>query len=155
MSPIRWLTWAQWHQQVLTRPQRSWVTHILLGGMYKGPSLSENRLLLTKQNCSYHGGGGLVAKTCPTLTAPWTIALQAPLSLRFPKQEYWSGLPFPSAGDLPNPGVEPDSCIKGRFFTDWATREAHVWPRNYHLGHLSWRNKKLCRTKWIITATFL
>ena len=79
--------------------------------MHKGPSLSENRLLLIKQNCSYHGGDGLVAKTCPTLTAPWTIALQAPLSLRFPKQEYWSGLPFPSAGDLPDPGVKPQSPV--------------------------------------------
>ena len=38
---------------------------------------------------------------------PWTIALQAPLSVGFPRQEYWSGLPFPSSGDLPNAGIEP------------------------------------------------
>ena len=37
---------------------------------------------------------------------PWTVACQAPLSMRFPRQEYWSGLPFPSPGDLPNPGIE-------------------------------------------------
>ena len=43
---------------------------------------------------------------------------QAPPSMGFSRQEYWSGLPFPSAGDLPDPGVEPDSHIKGRFFTD-------------------------------------
>ena len=38
---------------------------------------------------------------------PWTVAHQAPLSMGFPRQEYWSGLPFPSPGDLPNPGIKP------------------------------------------------
>ena len=38
---------------------------------------------------------------------PWTIARQAPLSMEFSRQEYWGGLPFPSPGDLPNPGIEP------------------------------------------------
>ena len=38
-----------------------------------------------------------------------TIVHQAPLSMGFPRQEYWSGLPFPSSGDLPNPGIEPAS----------------------------------------------
>ena len=40
---------------------------------------------------------------------PWTVAHQAPLSMGFSRQEYWSGLPFPSPGDLPNPGIEPGS----------------------------------------------
>ena len=40
---------------------------------------------------------------------PWTVAHQAPLSMGFSKQEYWSGLPFPSPGDLPDPGIEPRS----------------------------------------------
>ena len=40
---------------------------------------------------------------------PWTIARQAPQSVEFPRQEYWSGLLFPPAGDLPHPGVEADS----------------------------------------------
>ena len=44
------------------------------------------------------GGGGLVAKSCPTLVTPWTVARQAPLSMGFSRQEYWSGLPFPSPG---------------------------------------------------------
>ena len=48
-------------------------------------------------------GGGLVAKSCPT------VALQALLSVGFPRQEYWSGLPFPPPGDLPNPGIKPGS----------------------------------------------
>ena len=55
------------------------------------------------------GGGDLVTKSCPTLVTPWTIACQAPLSMGFSRQEYWSGLPFPSPGDLPNPGIEPRS----------------------------------------------
>ena len=41
--------------------------------------------------------------------ASWTVARQAPLSMGFSRQEYWSGLPFPSPGDLPNPGIEPIS----------------------------------------------
>ena len=51
-------------------------------------------------------GGGLVAKSCPTLATSWTVACQAPLSMGFPRQDYWSGLPFPSPGDLPNPWTE-------------------------------------------------
>ena len=53
--------------------------------------------------------GGLVIKLCPTLVTLWTVALQAPLSMGVSRQEYWSGLPFPSPGDLPNPGIEPGS----------------------------------------------
>ena len=41
------------------------------------------------------GGGALVTKSCPTLVTPWTVACQAPLSMGFSRQEYWSGLPFP------------------------------------------------------------
>ena len=52
---------------------------------------------------------------------PWTAACQTPLSMEFSKQEYWSGLPFPPPGDLPNPGIKPVSlasaALAGRFFT--------------------------------------
>ena len=40
---------------------------------------------------------------------PWTVAYEAPQSMEFSRQEYWGGLPFPSPGDLPNPGIEPGS----------------------------------------------
>ena len=40
---------------------------------------------------------------------PWTVAYEAPLSMGFSRQQYWSGLPFPSPGDLPDPGIEPGS----------------------------------------------
>ena len=47
----------------------------------------------------------------------WTVARQAPLSMEFSRQEYWSGLAFPSPGDLPHPGIEPKSlALAGGFF---------------------------------------
>ena len=51
----------------------------------------------------------LVIKSCPTIVTPWTVAHQAPLSMGFSRQEYWSGLPFPFPGDLPDPGIKPRS----------------------------------------------
>ena len=48
-------------------------------------------------------------QSCLTLAIPWTEASQVPLSVGFSRQEHWSGLPFPSPGDLPNPGIEPGS----------------------------------------------
>ena len=51
----------------------------------------------------------------------WTVAHQAPLSMEFSRQEYWSGLPFPTPGDLPEPGIKTASlaspALTGRFFT--------------------------------------
>ena len=55
------------------------------------------------------GGGGLVTKLCPTLMTPQTVACQSPLSMGFSRQEYWSGLPFPFPGYVPNPGIKPGS----------------------------------------------
>ena len=52
--------------------------------------------------------GCLVAQSCLFATS-WTVAHQAPLSMGLSRQEYWSGLPFPFSGDLPNPGIEPTS----------------------------------------------
>ena len=52
---------------------------------------------------------------------PWTVARQVPLSMRFSREEYWRGLPFPPPGDLPDPGIEPTSpmapVLTGRLFT--------------------------------------
>ena len=50
-----------------------------------------------------------VTQSCPTLATPWTTAYQAPPSMEFSRQESWSGLPFPSPVDLPDPGIEPRS----------------------------------------------
>ena len=49
---------------------------------------------------------------------PWTVAHQAPLSIGFPRKEYWSGLSFPSQGDLPDPGIKPVfPALQADFFT--------------------------------------
>ena len=54
-------------------------------------------------------------------------ARQAPLSLGFSRQEYWSWLPFPTLGELPDPGIEPTStALAGGFFTIWAARDVHL-----------------------------
>ena len=53
-----------------------------------------------------------------SFVTPWTVALQAPMSMRFLRQEYWSGLPFPPAEALSDPGIEPKSpALAGRFST--------------------------------------
>ena len=53
-----------------------------------------------------------------SLATPWTLALQAPLPMGFSRQEYWNGLPFPSPGYLPHPGMTPTSlALTGGFFT--------------------------------------
>ena len=69
--------------------------------------------------------GGFIAKLCPTLATSWTVAHKTLLSMGFPRQAYWSELPFPSPGDLPDPGIKPRSlelqavfCIASRLFTD-------------------------------------
>ena len=59
-----------------------------------------------------------VAQSCPTLCDPVGVAYQAPPSMGFSRQEYWSGLPFLSPGDLPDPGIKPGSpALAGSFFT--------------------------------------
>ena len=72
---------------------------------------------------------------------PWTVACQAPLSMGFSEQEYWSGLPCPPLGDLLDPGIEPTFLISpvlvGGFFTTSATWEAQVKP--YSMSNLKYR----------------
>ena len=62
-------------------------------------------------------------QSCPTLCNPWTVACLASLSIGFSRQEYWSGLPCPSPGDLPDPGTESQSLVSpaliGGFFTSF------------------------------------
>ena len=62
---------------------------------------------------------------------PWTVVHQAPLFMGFSRQEYWSGLPCPPPGDLPDPGIEPVSLMSpawaGGFFTTNATWGLVIW----------------------------
>ena len=116
-------------------------------------------------------GGGLVAKLCLTLMTPWTVTCQAPLSLGFSRQEYWSGLPFPSPGDLPNPGIESrspalqaDSLLTKLVVLYSLTQTSMHWNRHvmvfldsrilYHLLNLIIPNKFLVTLKVIIILTW-
>ena len=90
-------------------------------------------------------GVGLVAKSCPTLATPWTVAYQAALSMGFPKQEYWSGLPCPPPGDLPNPGIEPGSPAlqAGSLATEPPGKpEASPWRSPKPRRHWSWFHRQ-------------
>ena len=51
-------------------------------------------------------------QSCPLFATPWTVAHQAPLSVGFSRQEYWSGLPCPPSGDLPDSGIKPGSALQ-------------------------------------------
>ena len=81
------------------------------------------RAVRFENHCSALLGHGccccLVAKSCyDSFATPWAIVCQAPLSMGFPSQEHWSGLPFLSPGNLPNPPIEPTSpALAGGFFT--------------------------------------
>ena len=75
---------------------------------------------------------------------PWTVAHQAPLSLGFSIQEYWSGLPFPPPGDLPDPGIETGShaspALAGRFLITETLGKPQI---NYTL-----KKKKITLAMW-------
>ena len=63
---------------------------------------------------------------------PWTVAHQAPLSMGFSRQEYWSGLPFPSPGYLPDPGIQPRSlALQADAFTSEPPGKPHDQPRQH------------------------
>ena len=64
----------------------------------------------------------------------WTVALQTPLSMGFSRQEYWSGLPFPSPGDLPDPGIVP---VSPAWQADSLPAELQGKPKNTGVGSLS------------------
>ena len=101
---------------------------------------------------------------------PQTVACQAPLSVECSRQEYWSGLPFSSPGDLPDPGIEPRvSCIAG-WFLIWCTREALLFPKPRSILYYVKQHKDIdsqcqCRSKrksyypvlfhWILNCIFL
>ena len=80
--------------------------------------------LKKQKTISRNTDGGLVTKLCMTLPIPKTVTHHVPLPMGFPGQEYLSGFPFHSPGDLPGCGTEPGSpALAGRFFTYQTTRE--------------------------------
>ena len=67
---------------------------------------------------------------------PWTVACQAPLSMAFSRQEYWSGLPFPPPGDFSNPGIEPSSPVSPALQADSLLLSHRESPENLSNGSM-------------------
>ena len=93
---------------------RDWNSDMEVGKVFQEGSSMQKILHDTEKRAAMKGiirvcCGDLVTKLCLTLSTPWTVAHQPPLSVGFPRQEHWSGLPFPSPGDLSNPGIKPRS----------------------------------------------
>ena len=83
---------------------------------------------------------------------PSTVACQSPLSLRFPRQEYWSGLPFPSPGDLSVPGIKPtSSALASGFFT---TESAGKPRSKQEIGEWSWQQSRKLDLSWVLFNVF-
>ena len=75
----------------------------------------------------HHVMSHLVTQSCVSdFATPWTLACQATLFMEFSRQEYWSQLPVPSPGDLPDWGTELGSHTAGRFFAIWATISSYI-----------------------------
>ena len=87
----------------------------------------------------------------------WTVARQAPLFLGFPRQEYWSGVPFPSPGDLPDPGIEPTSPpLAGGLFTaePLVKHSLLLGALKSHYGALMSRLSPLFMKQILLTSVF-
>ena len=86
--------------------------------------------------------GGLVTKSCPTLVTPWTVAGQAPLSMGFSRQKYWSGLPFPSPGTVTHRAGKAKSGmqVQGDSISSWRW---YLWQRS----STSWAEQE-CNWSW-------
>ena len=94
-----------------------------------GTSLSQSFFPNHHLQVKPSGGAGLITTSCLTLVTPWTVSHHDRLSTGFPRQEYWSRLPFPSPGDLPDPGIKPTySELESDFFP-----QIFLCHLNYHL----------------------
>ena len=88
------------------------------GFIHNSPRLKTAQLSAPQWVNGYTDCGCCWVAKSSSFVNPWTVARQAPLCMGFQRQEYWSGLPFPSPGDLPDPGIEPTSpALVGEFFT--------------------------------------
>ena len=94
--------------------------------------------------------------------AQWTVTRQAPLSMEFSRQEHWNRLPFPTWGDLPNPGIKPMSCLlhllhrqKGSLpLAPPGKPQTTLWSNNPTSDYLSEKHKKANLKKYICTPMF-
>ena len=95
--------------------------------------------LSKSRECTIHSAGCLFSRVL-LFVMLWTVACQAPLSMGFSRQEYWSGLPCPPPRDLPNPGTEPTSlkspALAGGFFTTSAIWEVPLQCEEWTLTYI-------------------
>ena len=125
---------------------RSWINQVLDNGFFFFNSKKNFKVFRTDLSslfpyCFYFCGVCspfvLSLSRVWLFATSWTVARQAPLPMGFPRQEYWSRLPFPPPGDLPDPEVEPTSAaLAGGFFTTSTTWEALVFMVVYKLRHI-------------------
>ena len=95
-------------------------------------------------------GSVLVTQSCPAPCDPWTIAHQLPLFMEFSRQEYWSGLPFPSPGDLPDPGIEAGSpALQANSLPSEPPGKPPIQNKKFFFFFLRWNGKKGLFQIWI------
>ena len=105
----------------------------------------------------------LVVHCIRLFASPWTVSCQVPLSVEFSRQKYWSGLRFPSPGDLPDPEIKPESpasqALAGRFFTRDPFWKTPVFPERFNLRvNIKDRYIALCHpgiSKWYNWEAFV
>ena len=130
--PLKWylITLATLFCHYNQLPLLSWCLKLLR--LFRAQTLhTQENLLLhrlassTTQPDTHHKVGGRYCMHACMLSCiqlfvtPWTVACQDPMSMRFPRQEYWSGLQFPLPGDLPDPGIEPASPVSPALQADF------------------------------------
>ena len=109
-----WARTTSWLLDVFACPLVLWVLEIM------------NQYRFWGAQCIYHHrkGGRACILSCADSVTPRTVACQAHLSMGFPRQEYWSGWPFPSPGIFPTRGLNPGLLHRRQSLTNWASREA-------------------------------
>ena len=114
-----------------------------------GPNIMANIQCVCVCGCS-------LTQSCLTLCSPCTAACHAPLFMGFSRQEYWSGLPFPTPGDLADPGMEPmslaSSALAGGFFTSTSTTWEALLLSSKVCMLSRFSHVQLCGTLWTVTA---
>ena len=113
-------------------------------GLFKSSSLVSIAELYSTDRCIVAVVAVELVSCVQLFATPRAVALQVPFSMGFPRQEYWSGLPFPSPGDLPDPGIKSTSpTLAGRLLITESTGKANrcvCWVFRFYLQHLSYKN---------------
>ena len=113
--------WPDW---IPTKPSWEWKTGFSILPLRMFIFLSSTLKVIRERACACS-----VASVLSNSANPWTLACQAPMSVEFSRQEYWTGLPFPPPGDLPDPGTKPTSPVPPALQVDFFTTEPPGKPQ--------------------------